>query len=380
MTLNWSDFKFEYIGNKLQKQDPDTSRLIFKIHTSRMVLVEDSDELIRTQNPYDPILPTVYHGYIRHNIPEIQNEAPTLNKWYHDLMVTRQDLEEKVGSKIKTCSLFDKEPSEAFFKGVNDSFICSLGRNRIMKPMVPIYFYTVFDGSPKHVSIPESRMIYGRMYEKMMLKKGSDSLELLLKIRKKCIDFKASLGYKIPEDVGSDDGENLKNKEPSETSNDQENRTSEVSKTRKFLSDMFEPAIDFDTLMNLEIDYETFETRSSETKDSGTNSLAQNIDSNSETSLSETSEYSENESPKLRPEIIIQTDNLRNVAYEIPDVRPLITNPKMKFTFELCLVEILVHYPNSNEYFWNKYEISERTKPRRKTCYYVMTEPNPQNL
>lgn len=296
--LKWSDFEFkpikpirskEFIGstnhtnsiepinhiNYIRSIKPTKpTNLISPINNEgdSTFTIYNSNKIYRNEykieNPYLPILPTTFSGYIHHNIPEIENEAPSLHKWFRDLMVTRHDLEGDIDPKNRSKSLKDREPNEKFFKDVNDSFICSLSRNRSISDCVPLYFYNVNKkGEIEHLSIPEARLIYGKMYEKIMLKEGSESLKLILKMKEKCNECK------------------LANKS-----------------------------------------------------------------------------------------IILRTENTRS-NHSIDDVRFRVLNTKLKFTFELCLIEILIHYPNSKEYFWNKYTIRKgiKTKGSKESLYMVET-------
>lgn len=52
--------------------------------------------------------------------------------------------------------------------------------------------------------------------------------------------------------------------------------------------------------------------------------------------------------------VMIRGYGVMDAPDEVVDLKQIFENPKLDFSFEYCLVEMLIHYPNLNECIWNR--------------------------
>lgn len=182
-TLCSNDFRFVRFDNEFTKYH--------RQHRDQIVI-----QLLRTDKTYSPLSHSVHKCYIQHNIPQIPNEAPTLQQFFIELTVYEDDLQRDDPNKpLKEC-----EPNEAFFKNANDNFASSTNARRFKptrmrhygrytKWMKPIYYYYVdpLTKQSMHLSPIEARRLYCKTYESTTLTKGTNSYKLFKYLHELCI-------------------------------------------------------------------------------------------------------------------------------------------------------------------------------------------------
>lgn len=154
MALTYDDFRFSQIAPGMCKPPKLQGQIYVAPYEKKSV--------------YKPLLPTTHHGYIKHNIEQIKNDAPTLDQYWHQLLIYRPEL---VDSEAKWN---EREPTSDFFRSVNINFATSMNVKK-RKPAsvnhVPVYFYHVNDktGEVEHLDMLSARKIYCKKYEEILM-------------------------------------------------------------------------------------------------------------------------------------------------------------------------------------------------------------------
>lgn len=129
----------------------------------RKVIIDPSKS-----NPVYRILsPEVFKKYIKHNVKEVKNSAPTIAQLFRSFQVYDED----VGS--------DNEPTPAFFKQVNKRFASTL--SPVMAPKgKPLYYYYVnLHGMIYHLNPKDTRRLYCMYYEKSITDPTTDAFKIV---------------------------------------------------------------------------------------------------------------------------------------------------------------------------------------------------------
>lgn len=131
----------------------------------------DPKQLVITPYECDKVFkylsPSYHKCYIKHNIPEIPNEAPTLQQYWTELHIYRPELDSNGDVKHE------------FFKETNKRFASSMNARRNKFRLKPAFFYHVNDeGVVEHLDEPAARKLYCKMYEETTLYPKSDSAKM----------------------------------------------------------------------------------------------------------------------------------------------------------------------------------------------------------
>lgn len=162
--LTIDDFRFSKI--KLFYKSPNVN------HEQLLVKITKTDPVYKH-------LSSAYHrAYINHNIPEIPNSAPTLDQYWNELKVYRNELRQ-----IDKTPLRKRPPKQTFFEEANLNFtIADNARRRKYKGLSPVYYYhyNVEKKKAEHISIRNAKKFYCKMYEKDIM--GNEDSRRVFKI------------------------------------------------------------------------------------------------------------------------------------------------------------------------------------------------------
>lgn len=143
-------------------------------------------------NPTYHLLSTMTHKcYVNHRIPQIPNQAPSIEQWYQELKVYRSDLiitDEAKRHSVEKLMTF--EPNDAFFEEANANFASSMNARRRRKCSgKPVYYYFFDPGSnkPVHLTEPESRQLYCKKYEQSIMFPKSPARPVFEKLWRSCM-------------------------------------------------------------------------------------------------------------------------------------------------------------------------------------------------
>ena len=160
MTLTEDDFRFSKIKMYTKLPNFDEDQIIIKP--------------LKGDKTYYPLSPMIHKCYISHNIKNINNDAPTLEQFWQELKVFRNE----VANEMKP--LIDREPLPEFFTNANANFASSQNARRRKQKGKPLYYYHINEetGKVEHLDYKSARKIYCKKYEKTTLTKNSESLRL----------------------------------------------------------------------------------------------------------------------------------------------------------------------------------------------------------
>ena len=160
MTLTENDFRFSKIKMFTKKPEYDNDQIVIRP--------------LKGDKTYYPLSPMTHKCYIKHNIKVIDNEAPTLEQFWQELKVFRDE----VSNELKP--LIEREPIPKFFEDVNNNFASSQNVRRRKKKGKPLYYYHINEetGKIEHLDYKSARKIYCKKYEETTLTKNSESLRL----------------------------------------------------------------------------------------------------------------------------------------------------------------------------------------------------------
>lgn len=126
---------------------------------------------IKTNKDWNLLSSMTHKCYIKHRIPSIPNQAPTIEQWFQELRVYPDELDlDKSPSKI-TQSLFSVEPKESFFEEANINFASSKNCRRRKENGRFVYYYYVEPETNKvlHLAEPEARQLYCKKFEQTIM-------------------------------------------------------------------------------------------------------------------------------------------------------------------------------------------------------------------
>lgn len=138
--------------------------------------------LTKANPTYNMLSSLVHRSYIEHNIPEINNSAPTVEQYWQELMVYKDDIEYVPSKHLQQKFT---SPSTTFFKNANLNFASSNNARyyKYASNLKPKYYYHINTDTkqPEYLPIVMARKFYCKAYEQdIMNNNESKSLFLLL--------------------------------------------------------------------------------------------------------------------------------------------------------------------------------------------------------
>lgn len=144
---------------------------------------------IKTNPDWNLLSSMTHKCYIKHRIPAIINQAPTIEQWYQELRVYPDELDlEKPPTKISS-SLFAIEPKHSFFMEANINFASSKNcRKRKQKGRFVYYYYVEPEtNNILHLAEPEARQLYCKKFEQSIMFEKSPARPVFETLWKMCM-------------------------------------------------------------------------------------------------------------------------------------------------------------------------------------------------
>lgn len=147
-------------------------------------------------NPEYAILSASTHKcYVKHRIPEITNQAPTIEQWFQELRVYPDELDMPSIPPRKTRALFKVNPKPTFFKDADINFASSKNARGKKHPGWFVYYYYVDPVSLQvlHLDEPESRQLYCKKYEQSIMFEKSPARPVFEHLWRRCMTRSRSI-------------------------------------------------------------------------------------------------------------------------------------------------------------------------------------------
>lgn len=147
-------------------------------------------------NPEYSILSSYTHKcYIKHRIPEIANQAPTIEQWFQELRVYPDELEMTHIPPRKNKCLFKINPKPTFFRDVDVNFASSKNVRGKKHPGWFVYYYYVDPVSLQvlHLDEPEARQLYCKKYEQSIMFEKSPAKPVFESLWRRCMTRSRSI-------------------------------------------------------------------------------------------------------------------------------------------------------------------------------------------
>lgn len=123
--------------------------------------------LLKSNPKYFPLSPSAHNCYIKHRIPNIPNQAPTIEQWFQELRVYPNELDLPKIPRYRTKEVMEANPKPIFFENANINFASSKNaRFRKERGWFAYYYYVEpYSNKVLHLDEPEARQLYCKKYE-----------------------------------------------------------------------------------------------------------------------------------------------------------------------------------------------------------------------
>lgn len=174
--LTEDDFRFSAVSQHVRAPDPKDNSIM-------LVMPLKSDK------EYSLLSSMTHKCYIRHRIPQIPNQAPSIEQWYQELRVYRHELDINIPPKTPNSELIEYEPKTSFFYEANINFASSTNARRKKAKGQFIYYYYIDPetNEVKHLLEPQARQLYCKKYEQTILFDKSPARKVFLSLWRKCM-------------------------------------------------------------------------------------------------------------------------------------------------------------------------------------------------
>lgn len=145
--------------------------------------------LIKTGGKYFLLSPLSHKCYIKHRIPEIPNQAPTIEQWFQELRVFPNELDLPNIPRLRTKATIAANPKPEFFKNANDNFASSLNARHRKEKGWFVYYYYVEPESNRilHLDEPEARQLYCKKFEQSIMFERSPARPVFEELWRTCM-------------------------------------------------------------------------------------------------------------------------------------------------------------------------------------------------
>lgn len=179
--LTENEFRYSLINMSVKAPDPKDPSIM---------LVSP----IKTNEKYSLLSSMTHKCYIRHRIPQISNQAPTIEQWFQELRVYPEELNMPDNiphsiTKTAKANLMQYEPLDIFFSNANTNFASSKNaRGKKIKGHF-IYYYYIDPETNKvmHLDEPEARQLYCKKYEQSIMFEKSPARPVFEQLWKSCM-------------------------------------------------------------------------------------------------------------------------------------------------------------------------------------------------
>lgn len=120
--------------------------------------------LTKYDSTFNSLTSFYHHEYIKHNIPNISNEAPTLEQYYQELLVYKPEIIREKNKRLIEC-----EPNQDFFIKANENFTVSNNSRQFKYKYRPLYYYYFDNNKVIHLNLQEARKLYCKKYQELIM-------------------------------------------------------------------------------------------------------------------------------------------------------------------------------------------------------------------
>lgn len=190
--LTEDEFRYSLVAFNVKSPDPNDPSIY-------MVTI------VKTNADWNLLSSMTHKCYIKHRIPSIPNQAPTIYQWFHELKVFTEDLNLEQTPKFVTKSLMSIEPKSSFFENVNINFASSKNATASKRKRGKfVYYYYVEPDTNKihHLEEPEARRLYCKKFEQSIMFPQSPARPVFERLWRTCMSRSRSIpvvlrGYAI---------------------------------------------------------------------------------------------------------------------------------------------------------------------------------------
>lgn len=145
--------------------------------------------LLKSDRKYFLLSSMSHKCYIKHRIPNIPNQAPTIEQWFQELRVYPHELDLPSIPKYRAKNLRDAKPKPEFFANANENFATSLNARYKKEKGWFAYYYYVEPESNRilHLDEPEARQLYCKKYEQSIMFEKSPARPVFEELWRTCM-------------------------------------------------------------------------------------------------------------------------------------------------------------------------------------------------
>ncbi len=136
---------------------------------------------LKADKTFGVLSPMIHKVNVKHHIPQIRNEAPTLEQYWQELKVFPNEVDSNGSPNMRLNPSDCSEPNTQFFEAVNNNFKSAANVRRRKQRGAPLYWYHIDEhGNVEHLGYLEARKYYCKVYEQTtMVGKAKTTFEKL---------------------------------------------------------------------------------------------------------------------------------------------------------------------------------------------------------
>ena len=145
--------------------------------------------LLKSDKKYFLLSSMSHKCYIKHRIPTIPNQAPTIEQWFQELRVYPNELDLPTIPKCKSKQTLYANPKPEFFTKANENFATSANaRHKKDKGWFAYYYYVEPESNRiLHLDEPEARQLYCKKYEQSITFEKSPARPVFEELWRTCM-------------------------------------------------------------------------------------------------------------------------------------------------------------------------------------------------